>query len=86
MPSRRDYGHGERFYLPVTELRPAWELWELPWREGERRAVTEIQAFVTAHEDELFEADYRAMLEFELARKKPRSTVVKGLKALIGEE
>jgi hypothetical protein len=48
--------------------------------------VTEIQALVTAHEDELFEADCRAMLEFEVARKKPRSTVVKGLKALIGEE
>jgi hypothetical protein len=37
-PTKRDYGHGERFYLPATELRPAWELWELPWREGERRA------------------------------------------------
>jgi hypothetical protein len=29
--------------------------------------VTVIQAFITAHEAELFEADYRAMLEAELA-------------------
>jgi hypothetical protein len=48
------------------------------------RAVAEIQAFITTHEDGLFEADYRAMLEAELTRKKPRGTVVKGLKALIG--
>jgi hypothetical protein len=46
--------------------------------------VAEIQAFITTHEDGLFEADYRAMLEAELTRKKPRGTVVKGLKALIG--
>jgi hypothetical protein len=36
--------------------------------------VTEIQAFTTAYKDELFEADYRAMLEAKLAQKQPYST------------
>jgi hypothetical protein len=51
-----------------------------------RRPAAKIQTFIAAHEDELFEADYRAMLEAELARKKPRATVVKGLRVLIGGE
>ena len=38
----------------------------------------------TAGEDEPFKAGQRAMLEAELARKKPRGTVVKGLRGLIG--
>ena len=46
--------------------------------------LTEIQAFIAAHEDDLFEANYPAMLEAELVMRKPRGTVVKGLKALIG--
>ncbi len=48
--------------------------------------MTEIQAFITAHKDELFEADYRAMVEVELVRKKPHRQVVTGPKALIGGE
>jgi hypothetical protein len=33
------------------------------------RPAAGIRAFVAAHKDELFEADYRAMLETELARR-----------------
>ena len=47
-------------------------------------SIKDIQAFIVAHEDELFENDLKAMLDWELAQKKPRQAVVKGLKALVG--
>jgi len=47
-----------------------FEEYDLP--ELMRRLAVEIPAFVAAHEDELFETDYRAMQEAKLATKKPR--------------
>ena len=49
-----------------------------------KSSIKDIQGFIVAHEDELFENDLKAMLEWEQAQKKPRQAVVKGLKALIG--
>jgi hypothetical protein len=48
-------------------------------------SVKDIEAFIASREDELFETDYRAMLEHEQAKKRPRASLVRGLKALIGE-
>ena len=47
--------------------------------------VAEISAWLSDHEEELGIRDYEAILAREVAGKK-RSTVVKGLKTLIGEE
>jgi hypothetical protein len=49
-------------------------------------SVKDIEAFLASREDELCGADYRALLEYEQAKKRPRSTLVRGLQALIGEE
>lgn len=51
----------------------------------ESQSVKVINDFLAMHEDELGTRDYEAMLEYELGKKKPRTTVVRELKALIGE-
>jgi hypothetical protein len=48
-------------------------------------SVKDIKVFIASREGELFETDYRAMLEHEEAKKRPRASLVRGLKALIGE-
>jgi len=45
-----------------------------------RKAATAIQASVATPKNELFETDYRAMLELEVGKKKPPGTLVKRLK------
>jgi len=61
----------------ITEPVTIDELLNLP--------VAEISAWLADHEEELGIKDYEVILAKEVAGKK-RSTVVKGLKALIGEE
>ncbi len=50
------------------------------------KSMKEVETFLAAREDELGIKDYEAILALEEAKKKPRARVMKGLKALIGEE
>ena len=63
--------------IGVTEPVTVDELLKLP--------VAEISAWLADNEEELGTRDYEAILAKEVAGKK-RSTVVKGLKALVGDE
>jgi hypothetical protein len=49
-------------------------------------SVKDIEAFIASREDGLFEEDHRAMLEYKEAKKRPRATLVPGLKTLVGDE
>jgi hypothetical protein len=49
------------------------------------QSVDTISTFLAAHEDELGLKDFQDMLEWEQIHRK-RSTLIKGLKALIGGE
>jgi hypothetical protein len=48
-------------------------------------SAKEIRAFLATHDDELFEADYQAMLEWEQGHKN-RKSIVRALRAAIGED
>jgi len=69
--------HSAKDTIGVTEPVTVDDLLKLP--------VAEISAWLSDHEEELGIKDYEAILAKEVAGKK-RSTVVKGLKALIGQE